>query len=67
MSHVTSNERPVWFIKGIHHIQGPGEAQQRVFMFGRVRSTAGSGLMSCLQPTQEASKDHCESRSLTST
>ena len=46
VSHVTSNEQPVWFIKGIHDIHGPDEARQRVFMFGRVRSTQGSGRMS---------------------
>jgi hypothetical protein len=46
VSHVTSNEQPVWFIKGIHDIDGPDEARQRVFMFGRVRSTQGSGRMS---------------------
>jgi hypothetical protein len=46
VSHVTSNEQPVWFIKAIHEIQGPGEAERRVFMFGRVRSREGSGLMS---------------------
>ena len=46
VSHVTSNEQPVWFVKGIHDIDGPDETRQRVFMFGRVRSTQGSGRMS---------------------
>ena len=46
VSHVTSGEQPVWFIKAIHEVNGPGEGQRRVFMFGRVRSTQGSGRMS---------------------
>jgi hypothetical protein len=43
VSHVTSNEQPVWFIKAIHDIDGPDDAHQRVFMFGRFRSTQRSG------------------------
>jgi hypothetical protein len=46
VSHVTSDEQPVWLVKGIHDVHGPGEKHQRVFMFGRVRSTTGSGRMS---------------------
>lgn len=46
VSHVTADEQPVWFIKAIHDSQGRTATQQRVFMFGRVRSRQGSGLMS---------------------
>jgi hypothetical protein len=46
VSHVTSDEQPIWFIKGIHDVHGPGERQHRAFMFGRVRSRQGSGRMS---------------------
>ena len=46
VSHVTSDERPVWFVKAIHEVHGRGEARQRAFMFGRVRSRQGSGRMS---------------------
>ena len=37
VSHVTSDEQPVWFIKAIHEVHG--QTQQRVFLFGAVRST----------------------------
>jgi hypothetical protein len=46
VSHVTSDKQPVWFIKAIHEVHERGEAQQRVFMFGRVRSRQDSGRMS---------------------
>src|SRR5262249_48654645 len=46
VSHLTSDELPVWFIKATHEIRGRRELEQRVFMFGRVRSRQGSGRMS---------------------
>lgn len=46
VSHVTSAEQPIWFVKAIHTVDGPGGIRQRLFMFGRVHSRTDGGLMS---------------------
>ncbi len=45
VSHVTFDKQPVWFIKAIHTGRGHREPQQRVSMFGQVRSTQATGRM----------------------